>query len=131
MLIGARDEDGEGCMVFDVPYEGCLTKNKDGRWHLVNWTVGKYVIERSPIAEPFCRDIPPGEKRVIDLAKSTIVHVQPKKTAVQELVEKANDLLLSVSFIDGPDSKNFRIVSVESVSDLHFALARVRQEGGV
>ena len=129
MLVGAEiveatvDDDG-GMAVFVNPVD---LKKRGGDWI----AAGYAQLIRGEIASLLCRDIPPGEKRVIDLEKSTIVHVQPVKTAVQELVEKANDLLLSVSFIDGPDSKNFRIVSVESVSDLHFALARVRQEGGV
>ena len=129
MLIGAVDPRGT-TNIYAFRSESDNDLNLDGRneWRSENGWLLSFDDDASKKA---CEGIKPGEWKEIDLAATDFVHLSPKKTAVQELVEKANDLLLSVSFIDGPDSKNFRIVSVESVSDLHFALARVRQEGGV
>ena len=129
MLIGARDPRGTtNIYAFRSENENDLQLGGRDAWYSVKGILLSYDDDASKKA---CEGIKPGEWKEIDLAATDFVHLSPKKTAVQELVEKANDLLLSVSFIDGPDSKNFRIVSVESVSDLHFALARVRQEGGV
>lgn len=124
MLIAARDEDGTAG-VFLVCSENSLTLYAHGGW--VCSGSGNMKLLTGLAAEPFCRDIPPGEKRVIDLAKSTIVHVQPKKTAVQELVEKLDiafkgvcrdDLMITGSV--GIDNKK--------AGDVFDALARVRQE---
>ena len=126
MLIGARDEDGTA-RVFSVNATWASDVTRSGGV----WKCGYYGLEilSGPDAEPFCRDIPPGEKREIDLEKSVIVHVAPKKTAVQELVEA------SQNFRDGLFSDGGRRVGLTEFERrshaLESALARVRQEGGV
>ena len=124
MLIGARDLCG--CAnLFDC-YEEKPPRYIDGVWDEVD---GVELLLCGRNAEPFCRNIPPGQSRVIDLSASTIVHVQPVKTAVEELVKACERVLGGVSLMeDSAVSKDFRVVGTKAVSDLHFALARVRQE---
>ena len=122
MLIGARDLCG--CAnLFDC-YEEKPPRYIDGVWDEVD---GVELLLCGRNAEPFCRNIPPGQSRVIDLSASTIVHVQPVKTAVEELVkacEKLTDTATGglidgnpVCFVRGPDCAAVRV-----------ALARVRRE---
>lgn len=124
MLVGAEiveatvDDDG-GMAVFVNPVD---LKKRGGDWI----AAGYAQLIRGEIASLLCRDIPPGEKRVIDLEKSVIVHVAPKKTAVEELVEA------SQNFYDGlfPDGGR-RVGPTEFERRSHAlesALARVRQE---
>ena len=128
MLVGAEiveatvDDDG-GMAVFVNPVD---LKKRGGDWI----AAGYAQLIRGEIASLLCRDIPPGEKRVIDLEKSVIVHVAPKKTAVEELVEK-----LDVAF-KGVCRDDLRItgsvgIDNKKAGDVFDALARVRQEGGV
>ena len=124
-LVEATVDDDGGMAVFVNPVD---LKKRGGDWI----AAGYAQLIRGEIASLLCRDIPPGEKRVIDLEKSVIVHVAPKKTAVEELVEACDRLLAGVGLMEhAAESCAFRTVGTKSVSDLHFALARVRQEGGV
>ena len=127
MLIGARDEDGTAVMLGTLldKDDTRLAGESGNRW----WETDGDRLLCDSDAEPFCQNIPPGERRVIDLEKSVIVHVAPKKTAVEELVEACDRLLAGVGLMEhAAESCAFRTVGTKSVSDLHFALARVRQE---
>ncbi len=126
MLIGARQKDGEPYVFEESDFDAVYKEKGD-------WVAsGGALLCSDDLSAFLCRDIPPGEKRVIDLEKSVIVHVLPVKTAVQELVEACERVLGGVSLMeDSAVSKDFRVVGTKAVSDLHFALARVRQEGGV
>ena len=124
MLIGARDEDGTAVMLGTLldKDDTRLAGESGNRW----WETDGDRLLCDSDAEPFCQNIPPGERRVIDLEKSVIVHVAPKKTAVEELVEA------SQNFYDGlfPDGGR-RVGPTEFERRSHAlesALARVRQE---
>jgi len=127
MLIGARDENGTANL-FNCD-EGKFPVYKKGEWHEADGTELLFCNEN---AEPFCQNIPNGESRVIDLEKSAIVHVQPKKTPYEELVEAADFVITAIANI-GHDDIEFTSwpVNGAKLKSLKRALARVRQEGGV
>lgn len=81
MLVAARDEDGTAKVFDDDRFEDVWIRC--GVWVSANG----YAYTEDEVSKKFCTNIPPGEKRVIDLAASTIVHVAPPKTPVEELVE--------------------------------------------
>jgi len=91
MLVGAEiveatvDDDG-GMAVFVNPVD---LKKRGGDWI----AAGYAQLIRGEIASLLCRDIPPGEKRVIDLDKSVIVHVAPNGVPVVEFVETPRERL--------------------------------------
>lgn len=121
MLIGAEiieaTVDDDGAMAVCVNPKNL--RKQDGEWV----SDGHFQIVRGEIASFLCRGIPNGESRVIDLEKSVIVHMQPKKTAVKELVEKWNEVRLRMH----PDA-NFTTISRTEIEKIDTALARVRQE---
>ena len=78
MLIGARDESGIA-NVFDCN-DGKLPCYDCGEWDEAD---GAMMIWCGEQAEPFCQNIPNGQSRVIDLSKSTIVHDEPERSAVE------------------------------------------------
>ena len=129
MLVGAEiveatvDDDG-GMAVFVNPVD---LKKRGGDWI----AAGYAQLIRGEIASLLCRDIPPGEKRVIDLEKSVIVHVAPKKTAVEELVEAADFVITAIANIGHDIEFTSWPVNGAKLKSLKRALARVRQEGGV
>ena len=85
MLIGARDKTGMPSLI-SCDAEDDIFLNPRGEW---TWKSGEDIFrcEVGDTAESACKGIPPGEKRVIDLEKSVIVHVAPPKTPGEELVE--------------------------------------------
>ena len=122
MLIGARDGNGRPLLMQVQTVEVCMFR--EGIWDLPGDGVSSFLLEGDE-AEPFCQNIPPGQSRVIDLSASTIVHVQPVKTAVEELVE-ACEFMAGDARHWGPCLQVDRPV----FEAMESALARVRQEGG-
>ena len=128
MLIGARDKKGTtNIYAFRNKSECDLKVDRNGDFYTVKGFLFAFDDDRSKNA---CRDISPGSWKEIDLAASTIAHVQPKKTAVEELVEK-----LDVAF-KGVCRDDLRItgsvgIDNKKAGDVFDAIARVRQEGGV
>ena len=122
MLIGARDKKGTtNIYAFRNKSECDLKVDRNGDFYTVKGFLFAFDDDRSKNA---CRDISPGSWKEIDLAASTIAHVQPKKTAVQELVELCEEWIVKY---DGMGVSLLR----EHVKRIKDALARVRQEGGV
>ena len=127
MLIGAVDPRGT-TNIYAFRSESDNDLNLDGRneWRSENGWLLSFDDDASKKA---CEGIKPGEWKEIDLAATDFVHLSPKKTAVQELVEA------SQNFYDGlfPDGGR-RVGPTEFERRSHAlesALARVRQEGGV
>ena len=127
MLIGAVDPRGT-TNIYAFRSESDNDLNLDGRneWRSENGWLLSFDDDASKKA---CEGIKPGTWKEIDLAATDFVHVAPKKTAVQELVEA------SQNFYDGlfPDGGR-RVGPTEFERRSHAlesALARVRQEGGV
>ena len=125
MLIGARDKNGRPSVwKNEIVLRGSMWCSKDG--------IGvSGLVHVDDDAEPFCQNIPNGESRVIALEKSVIVHVQPKKTPYEELVEAADFVITAIANI-GHDDIEFTSwpVNGAKLKSLKRALARVRQEGG-
>ena len=128
MLIGARDGNGRPLLMQVQTVEVCMFR--EGIWDLPGDGVSSFLLEGDD-AEPFCQNIPNGESRVIALEKSVIVHVQPKKTPYEELVEAADFVITAIANI-GHDDIEFTSwpVNGAKLKSLKRALARVRQEGG-
>lgn len=120
MLIAARDEDGTP-EVHDPDRESDMRLTQSGKWVSIGCRVS--IDDNGVIAELLCRNIPPGEKRVIDLEKSVIVHVAPPKTPVEELVEKAEELCKSRRKMACGDY----YAAYHLFLDLESALARVKE----
>ena len=130
MLIGARDKKGTtNIYAFRNKSECDLKVDRNGDFYTVKGFLFAFDDDRSKNA---CRDISPGSWKEIDLAASTIAHVQPKKTAVEELVEAADFVITAIANI-GHDDIEFTSwpVNGAKLKSLKRALARVRQEGGV
>ena len=127
MLIGAVDPRGT-TNIYAFRSESDNDLNLDGRneWRSENGWLLSFDDDASKKA---CEGIKPGEWKEIDLAATDFVHLSPKKTAVQELVEA------SQNFRDGLFSDGGRRVGLTEFERrshaLESALARVRQEGGV
>ena len=127
MLIGAVDPRGT-TNIYAFRSESDNDLNLDGRneWRSENGWLLSFDDDASKKA---CEGIKPGTWKEIDLAATDFVHVAPKKTAVQELVEA------SQNFRDGLFSDGGRRVGLTEFERrshaLESALARVRQEGGV
>lgn len=116
MLVAARDEDGTAvliCTESDAD-DTHLAGERGGRF----WQTNGYRMLTGDEAEPFCRNIPPGEKRVIDMEKSVIVHVAPPKTPMEELVEACEKLREYMKHRS----------QCEADREIFSALSRVRQE---
>ena len=127
MLIGARDPRGTtNIYAFRSENENDLQLGGRDAWYSVKGILLSYDDDASKKA---CEGIKPGEWKEIDLAATDFVHLSPKKTAVQELVEA------SQNFRDGLFSDGGRRVGLTEFERrshaLESALARVRQEGGV
>ena len=86
MLTAARDKNGSPWV-----FRGEVEMRGD-HWCSKTGVGSANIILSGDDAEHFCVGLDPCESRVIDLSASTIVHVQPKKTAVEDLVEKAENL---------------------------------------
>lgn len=128
MLVGARDEKGTtNIYSFRHHSEEDLEQDENGDWTSKNGTLIGFDDDQSNNA---CRDIPSGSWKEIDLSASTIVHVVPNKTAVEELIEACEEL--RDCYTDhGSVKASIEVGYTRPLREKMFsALARVRQEEG-
>ena len=90
MLVSVVSKDGITAILETDDLEE-LKLNKGVTWHSNSPTTFVRSVNTT-LSNWLCRGIPPGENRVINMEKSTIVHDEPERSAVEELVDACQKL---------------------------------------
>ena len=90
MLVSVVSKDGITAILETDDLEE-LRLNKGVTWHSNSRTTFVRSVNTT-LSNWLCRGIPPGENRVLNMEKSTIVHDEPERSAVEELREAVREI---------------------------------------
>lgn len=90
MLVSVVSKDGITAILETDDLEE-LRLNKGVTWRSNSRTTFVRSVNTT-LSNWLCRGIPPGENRVLNMEKSTIVHDEPERSAVEELVDAVKEL---------------------------------------